>query len=168
MLANNPTLRPTPDRVRETLFNWLSPVIEGAKCLDLYAGSGILGFEALSRGAASVTMVERNRDSVDVLAEQAQVLQAKHINIVCDDALHYLAASTQKFDIVFLDPPFSENLLYRTCESLLNRGHLHPEALVYVEDDHEIDVTAPYTVIKKARAGKVHFMLLGSDPGRMI
>lgn len=167
-MSNNAALRPTSDRVRETLFNWLNPVIEGANCLDLYAGSGVLGFEALSRGAASVTMVEQNRDTVDMLAKQAKALQASQVNIICDDAGNYLIGPTQKFDIVFLDPPFSKNLLQKACETLLNKGHLHSDSLVYVESDSEIAVTAPYTVFKQARAGRVRFMLLGNDLGRKI
>ena len=163
MLSTNPDLRPTPDRVRETLFNWLQPLIEGANCLDLFAGSGALGFEALSRGAASVTMVEQNRKGADSLERQAEILGATGHNIVCKDAINYLSSSTEQFDIVFLDPPFTKNLLQNTCETLLNRGHLGPGARVYVESDSEIAVTLPYTILKQSRAGKVHYALLESD-----
>ena len=158
-------LRPTPDRVRETLFNWLQPVIKGMRCLDLYAGSGALGFEALSRGATSVTMVEKNRGNAETLLKQARTLEAVDVDIVCDDAMHYLASSSARFDLVFVDPPYSKNILQSTCESLLNSGNLRSEALVYVESDGEIASSSAYTVRKRARAGKVHFMLLGISPG---
>jgi 16S rRNA (guanine966-N2)-methyltransferase len=148
--------------VRETLFNWLQPVIEGANCLDLFAGSGVLGFEALSRGAASLTMVEQNRQAVDLLAQQAEILGASGHNIVCKDAIAYLSSSTEQFDIVFLDPPFAKNLLQKTCETLLNKGHLRPGACVYVESDSEIAIAEPHTILKQSRAGKVHYALLES------
>ena len=162
MLSTGPDLRPTPDRVRETLFNWLQPVIEGANCLDLFAGSGALGFEALSRGAASVTMVEQNRKRADLLERQAGILGATGHNIVCNDAINYLSSSTAQFDIVFLDPPFAKNLLQKTCETLLNKGHLRPGARVYAESDSEITIAEPHRVLKQSRAGKVHYALLES------
>jgi 16S rRNA (guanine966-N2)-methyltransferase len=161
-LSANPDLRPTPDRVRETLFNWLQPLIQGANCLDLFTGSGALGFEALSRGAASVTMVEQNRKDADSLKRQAEILGASGHNIVCEEAINYLSSSTEQFDIVFLDPPFTKNLLQKTCETLLNKGHLRSGARVYVESDSEISIAAPYTILKQARAGKVHYALLES------
>lgn len=167
MLSANPDLRPTPDRIRETLFNWLQPVIAGANCLDLFAGSGVLGFEALSRGAARVTLVEQNKKIATSLARQAAALGSTGHDIVCDDALNYLLTSTAQFDIVFLDPPFAKNLLLKTCETLLNRGHLRPRALVYAESDSEITLAEPYTVLKQARAGKVHYVLLESRTERI-
>ncbi|MFT5131870.1 MAG: 16S rRNA (guanine966-N2)-methyltransferase [Gammaproteobacteria bacterium] len=165
-MPENVELRPTPSRVRETLFNWLSPVIDGANCLDLFAGSGALGFEALSRGAARVTMVEQNRNSVNMLVQQSREFQTAGLNIVCDDAMNYLDASVEKFDIVFLDPPFSKNLLQNTCETLLNKGHLGSKALVYLESDGDIAITSAYTISKQGKAGKVHYMLLESSLGR--
>lgn len=160
MLSVDPDIRPTPDRARETLFNWLQPVIEGATCLDLYAGSGVLGFEALSRGAASTTFVEKNKKSAAMLAQQAEKLGSVAHKIVCDDAFNYLSSSSEQFDIVFVDPPFAENLLQNTCETLLNRGHLRSGARVYAESDSAIVVEPPYTILKQARAGKVHYVLL--------
>jgi 16S rRNA (guanine966-N2)-methyltransferase len=159
-LSANPALRPSPDRVRETLFNWLQPIIDGAICLDLYAGSGVLGFEALSRGAASVTMVENDRKCVDQLRQQAGELGSCGHNIVCEDALNYLSTSSDRFDIVFLDPPFTENLLQKTCETLLNKGHLRPGARVYVESADEITGLEAFTLLQRARAGKVYYGLL--------
>jgi 16S rRNA (guanine966-N2)-methyltransferase len=159
----NPDLRPTPDRIRETLFNWLQPVIEGAICLDLYAGSGVLGFEALSRGAAGVTLVEQDKKTAEMLLHQARELGSTGHNVVCDKAENYLSTSTGQFDIVFLDPPFTGNILQKTCETLLNKGHLRSGARVYTESDSELEIAEPYIILKRARAGKVHYMLLECD-----
>lgn len=130
-------LRPTPDRVRETLFNWLQADIAGARCLDLFAGSGALGLEALSRGAVHVTLVEHNRlaaqrlrDNLGLLGEQdvAAVLQS--------DARRLLAtAPSQPYDIVFLDPPFADALLPRVVRQLEENGWLKSPAMIYVEQD---------------------------------
>jgi len=134
----------------------------------LYAGSGALGLEALSRGAAGVTMVEQSRNSVDGLLQMAKELQTTELKIICDKAENFLSTSGKKFDIVFLDPPFSNNLLQKTCESLRNKGHLHTDALVYLESDREIAVTAPYAFFKQARAGNVHYALLKNSSGRKM
>ncbi|MCP4698125.1 MAG: 16S rRNA (guanine(966)-N(2))-methyltransferase RsmD, partial [Gammaproteobacteria bacterium] len=122
-VADKPGLRPTPDRLRETLFNWLAPCITGARCLDLFAGSGALGIEAASRGAARVVLLERDADCARNLAQQRELLAARHIQVICGDALQFLkdgaasAGSLEKkrqkagpdkqaiFDIIFLDPP---------------------------------------------------------------
>ncbi len=141
----------------------MQPVIAGANCLDLFAGSGALGFEALSRGAASATLVEQNKPAAAMLTRQAEMLEATGCRIVCDDAFSFLCCSNEAFDIVFLDPPFAENLLQRTCETLLNKGHLGPGARIYAESDGDIVIAAPYTMLKQARAGKVHYALL--QPG---
>ncbi|MCL5669117.1 MAG: 16S rRNA (guanine(966)-N(2))-methyltransferase RsmD, partial [Gammaproteobacteria bacterium] len=128
------TLRPTPDRVRETLFNWLAPVITGAHCLDLYAGSGALGFEALSRGASGVVLVDSDARAVAQLREHARVLQASGAEIIQADALAYLAAPPLRaFDIVFLDPPFRQNLLAPACAALEKHGWLKSGGYVYLE-----------------------------------
>ncbi len=97
---------------------------------------------------------------------RAQELGAIEHHVVCDDAMDYLGASTERFDIVFLDPPFAKNLLQKACEVLRNKGHLRPGARVYVEDNNEIAVAAPYTILKQARAGKVYYALLESSLGR--
>ena len=165
-IANEADLRPSPARVRETLFNWLQPYIGGAHCLDLFAGSGALGFEALSRGAASVTMVEQSRTCIEMLKKQANTLQAEDLEIVEEEAMTYLDASNGGFDIVFLDPPFSKNLLPGACESLLNKGHLRPDAFVYVESDNKINSAERFEISKQARAGNVYYALLQSEPGR--
>lgn len=125
-------LRPTPDRVRETLFNWLAPVVEGSRCLDLFAGSGALGFEAASRGAADVVMVERDAAVAKHLREQQQHLNAAQIQVVQADALQFLAGAARPFEIVLLDPPFGQDLL-RPVLAALAQGWLAPRAYLYME-----------------------------------
>ncbi len=160
-------LRPTPDRVRETLFNWLGPVIDGAVCLDLFAGSGALGFEALSRGAGKLLMVENSPVLVRQLKLQAQQLVvAEELEIYCADALQWLRTSPSKFDIVFLDPPFHENLLAGACELLVNKGHLRAGAFVYVETGSEFNINENnFQLVKQSHAGQVQYMLLKFDEG---
>lgn len=128
-----PGMRPTPDRVRETLFNWLGTEVEGAACLDLFAGSGSLGFEAASRGAAKVTMIEVDVAVVRHLRGQARRLGAVGVDIVQADALRWLRSTSDRFDIVFLDPPFTSVLLEHSCQCLATSGCLAPGALLYVE-----------------------------------
>ena len=121
-------LRPTPDRVRETLFNWLGQRLDGLACLDLFAGSGALGFEALSRGARRVVMVERDRAVAAALRASAKELGASGADIVEGDSLKYLERSAERFDVVFLDPPFASDLAARALEALPPR--LNPGARV--------------------------------------
>ena len=156
-----PGLRPTPDRVRETLFNWLGQNLAGRHCLDLYAGSGALGFEALSRGAASVTMVERAPRVCRALQDNAVLLGARDLNVVCGDALEFLAGVpvSTRFDVVFLDPPFgagiSEGLWPRVLERLSGEG------LAYLESDARFAGHPRLEILKYGRAGAVHYHLLG-------
>jgi len=126
-------IRPTPDRVRETLFNWLAPVVEGSRCLDLFAGSGALGLEALSRGAAKVTFVERERESVERLRETVEALAPERGAVVQAEALAWLAGTPATFDIVFLDPPFDSDVLAESMTALESRGWLAPGASIYIE-----------------------------------
>ena len=156
-------MRPTPDRVRETLFNWLQPYIDGAVCLDLYAGSGVLGFEALSRGAAQTVMVEQDRLSVTNLERHATILGAQSCQVINNDAVRFLNEQYKQYNLVFLDPPFGKNLLLKACEILKNKGHLQPGARVYVESESEFVPPQPYTIEKQGRVGNVHFALLVSD-----
>ncbi|MCU0973474.1 MAG: 16S rRNA (guanine(966)-N(2))-methyltransferase RsmD, partial [Burkholderiales bacterium] len=114
-------LRPSPDRVRETLFNWLGHDLTGLACLDLYAGSGALGFEAASRGAARVLMVERDRVVARALRENAARLAATQVEVVQADALAHLRHDTRMYDVVFLDPPFSEDLLPAVLPAVIDR-----------------------------------------------
>jgi 16S rRNA (guanine966-N2)-methyltransferase len=127
-------LRPTSERIRETLFNWLSPRIDGARCLDLFAGTGALGFEALSRGAGSVVFVEQSRIACDHLQSGIRLLQAEDASIMQTDALQYLARSDlPSFDIVFLDPPFADNATGELCRLLKQSGCLARDARIYIE-----------------------------------
>ncbi|HHM06167.1 MAG TPA: 16S rRNA (guanine(966)-N(2))-methyltransferase RsmD [Gammaproteobacteria bacterium] len=158
-----PGLRPTPDRVRETLFNWLQADLPGARCLDLFAGSGVLGFEALSRGAAAVTLVERDVRAVRVLRDQARMLEAEGAAIVRAVAQDFLRGAPRPFDIVFLDPPYAGQVLPR-CIALLHRGAwLAPCAWVYLECSGRAplpELPPPWRVYRSRRAGEVGYHLL--------
>ncbi len=154
-------LRPTPDRTRETLFNWLVGRIDGTRCLDLFAGSGALGFEALSRGAAHCTFVERDPHAVRALHTNRERLAATDCSIVKAEALAYLRKATSKWDIVFLDPPFDAMLISDCLALLLSRSLLADDARIYVE--HRRTATpdlAPFTVLKSTRAGDSAAVLL--------
>lgn len=155
-------LRPTSDRVRETLFNWLQPVIEGARCLDLFAGSGALGFEAASRGARQVVMVEKNPMVAAQLKRNAELLGAKGVEIVIDDASSRLQRETASFDIVFIDPPFAGRMLDRTVQPLIDNGLLNEGAYVYLENDAKDKFpTLPpeLELTREKQAGQVHYAL---------
>ena len=128
-----PGLRPTPDRVRETLFNWLAPTIRGARCLDLFAGSGSLGFEALSRGAAEVVFVERDPAVARYLETLLAELAPGEGRVLRADAGGWLAGPPDAFDVVFLDPPFDVEVLPALLEQLVTGGWLAAGARVYVE-----------------------------------
>ena len=153
-------LRPTPERVRETVFNWLAPRIEGAACLDLYAGSGALGFEALSRGAAGVALVEADRGAAAALRRNRALLRAEAAEIIEADALRWLRRrhNPAGYDIVFLDPPFQAGLLRRSCELLLAGGCLRTPAYLYAEAAAEWAHPRLRT-LKSARAGRVCYGL---------
>ena len=153
-----PGLRPTPDRVRETLFNWLGQDLAGLACLDLFAGSGALGFEAASRGAARVVLVERDRAAVEELERNRAALDAVQVSVMRGDAAAYLASGSVRFDVVFLDPPFRQNALPAILAKLPPR--LEPGARVYVESDAPVEATGPWTELKRARAGQVSYQLL--------
>lgn len=155
-------LRPTPDRVRETLFNWLQPVILGARCLDLFAGSGALGFEALSRGAAHVVFVDRDRDVTRHLATLASQLRTTDATIEMADATAFLEREPQTFDIVFLDPPYASNALADVCRRLAG-GWVAPGGHVYLEapaDTGLPTLPATWSVHRTKRAGQVGYHLL--------
>ena len=157
-VASRPGLRPTPDRVRETLFNWLGQHLAGLACLDLFAGSGALGFEAASRGAAHVVMVERDRAVVALLRQNRAALGATNVEIIDGDAFDYVKHASARFDLVFLDPPFRQNAvpaLLAVLPRLLN-----PHALAYVEGEKPVDATPAWHERKRARAGQVSFQLL--------
>ena len=156
-------LRPTPDRVRETLFNWLAPTIVGSRCLDLFAGSGALGFEALSRGAAEVVFVERDAKVTRTLAEQSERFDKDRTAVVHADAGEWLTTSPTAFDVVFLDPPYEQALAPLLAQ--LASGWLRPQGLVYVErgSPAEMDRVEEWgSLYRRARAGNVHYGLLES------
>lgn len=155
-------LRPTPDRVRETLFNWLRDVIDGARCLDLFAGSGALGFEALSRGAVSVVMVDRHPDVIRTLQDNARLLDAGDASFVNGDGLAFVSQpAPARFDIVFLDPPFALDLWQRCCEQLEQHGWLAPVAWIYLETPATLAPPLPahWELLRSQRAGQVGYHL---------
>ena len=164
-VATRPDLRPTPDRVRETLFNWLGQRLDGRACLDLYAGSGALGFEAASRGAARVVMVENDRAALAALRRSRGLLAADAVEIVAADASAYLARGGERFDVVFLDPPFRQNALPALLGALPPR--LAAGARVYLEAAQPVDVPGvpgSWRELKRARAGQVSVQLLAWEP----
>ena len=160
--ADIPDLRPTPDRVRETLFNWLQETIAGARCLDLFAGSGALGFEALSRGAREVVALELDGKAVAAIRQNAKLLQTEGMQLVQKNVLEWLQhnAEAQRFDVVFLDPPYSAGL-YESCLRLLHEhGWLAPRAYVYLEADEDLErlkLPAGWELIRSKRAGGVYY-----------
>ena len=154
-------MRPTPDRVRETLFNWLQDRVAGARCLDLFAGSGALGLEALSRGAAAVTFVESDRNAARGLHELLAAWGAPQGRVREGDALRLLAGPSQPMDLVFLDPPFAAGLLTPVAAALANGGWLANGALVYVEHaaDERWQPPAQWQLLKSGAAGAVGYHL---------
>ena len=154
-------LRPTPDRVRETLFNWLQGTIAGARCLDLYAGSGALGIEALSRGAREAVFVERERAVAAGLRRSLATLAGagdKRARVVCGDAFAFLAGEPSAFDAVFLDPPFAQGRLSELCTLLDARGWLAPRAVMYLESaarGQPPALPAGWRLARHTRAGEV-------------
>ena len=155
-------LRPTPDRVRETLFNWLSPYITGAHCLDLYAGSGALGFEALSRGARSCYFIDNNKQVQAALASSVQALNCEdRANVMLADSASAITLD-RSIDLVFLDPPFASQLLAGTLDWLLKSPSIHPETLIYIESPKGHELPAyNLSVIKEKAAGEVISRLVG-------
>jgi len=152
-------LRPTPDRVRETLFNWLGQELDGWHCLDLFAGSGALGFEAASRGAANVVLVEQSPKVVEALRANAEMLQnPPEIKIIRADALQYLASKPAKFDLIFLDPPFKKGWIPR-LEPILG-GVTKDDAALYVEAENHIESLGDWRTERHGKAGEVHYHLL--------
>jgi 16S rRNA (guanine966-N2)-methyltransferase len=151
-------LRPTPERVRQTLFNWLGQELHGKACLDLFAGSGALGFEAASRYAASVTMVEQNPAVHRALADNVALLKARQVRLLRMDALQFLAQDTQPFDVILLDPPFGQGWLEKLLPLLAS--HLAPEGVVYVESESPLHDGPDWQVYKHGKAGNVHYHLL--------
>jgi 16S rRNA (guanine966-N2)-methyltransferase len=151
-------LRPTPDRVRETLFNWLGQDLTGENCLDLFAGSGALGFEAASRGARQVVMVERDAQIFRALQTTHTMLGAAQVELVQADALAFLQSDARRYDVVFLDPPYHLDLLPRLLRLLPSR--LEGGSRVYLESDQLAELPEGYEVLRQSRAGRVHGLLI--------
>lgn len=172
-------LRPTTDRIRETVFNWLNPYIAGSHCLDCFAGSGVLGLEALSRGAADVVFIENNRQSwgnlkrnLDMLKQGDGGAATDRARLYHEDAVRYLQSLSEgkgtssrsdpsRFDLVFLDPPFHKNLLSQCCSLLDSSGCLAEDAIIYVEHaiDEAVELPASWDCVKQKVAGQVAYKL---------
>ena len=160
-------LRPTPERVRQTLFNWLGQDLTGLRCLDLFAGTGVMGFEALSRGASAVTMVEKSNLACAALHTNKSLLNATAANIVQQDALQFLAQNSQSYQLIFLDPPYNKDWLAQIMPQLASR--LHADGRLYVEAEFALDEAqqagsqpflAGWQVLKQSKAGNVFYHLL--------
>ena len=164
-------IRPSPDRVRETLFNWLQQPIVGARCLDLFAGSGALGLEALSRGAAHVTFVDREPQIGRHLSQTLERLGSRDATVVVEDAQRFLLCPPDRFDIVFLDPPF-ESAVLEQVGARLQQGWLAPDAYIYVEcpADRSLGaLPAQWAVQRTKQAGQVGYHLLrANDPAKEV
>jgi len=154
-------LRPTPDSVRETVFNWLSPHLHQAKCLDLFAGSGALGLEAASRGAENVVLVEMHKTCCAQLKDNVALLDAKQVMIHCADALDWMASCTQQFDIVFVDPPYDSGLVERSLNRLIRYRLLRPEARIYIECSAQEapTISEQWAVLRQKKAGQICYGL---------
>ena len=158
-----PGLRPTPDRVRETLFNWLAPTIQGARVLDAFTGSGALFLEALSRGASTGVAIDANTDAVNNLRRNLAVLQCDDAEVLRVDSLHYLSNQTEQgFDIVLLDPPFHQDLLLSACQLLEDNNWLNKDAWIYTESEQapsSLGVPSTWRLHREKHTGQVHYAL---------
>ena len=153
-------LRPTPDRVRETLFNWLMNTIRDARCLDAFAGSGALGFEAFSRGASKVVLIEQAPAACTNLQKIALSFNSPKLSVIKKDACIYMQQTKEQFDLIFLDPPFSQNHLPECITILENSSVLAPNGLLYLESPHEISLAPEiWEQIKLKKAGQVVYGL---------
>ena len=158
-----PGLRPTPDRVRETLFNWLAPTIQGARVLDAFTGSGALFLEGLSRGASTGVAIDANTDAVNNLRRNLAVLQCDDAQVLRMDSLHYLSNQTEQgFDIVLLDPPFHQDLLLSACQLLEDNNWLNKGAWIYTESEQapsSLGVPSTWRLHREKHTGQVHYAL---------
>lgn len=162
---DSPGLRPTPDRVRETLFNWLEPVIVNARCLDLYCGSGALGFEALSRGAQTVTFVDNAPKVIAQIKSNADWLGCTGAQIISANALDWLNLQSDNvlsgYDIIFLDPPFRQDLLFNACKLINERQLIKPQGHIYLEAErgHALKLPENWRIHRHKKAGNIDFYL---------
>ena len=165
-------LRPTTDRIRETVFNWLQPYIHQSRCLDLFAGSGVLGFEALSRGASELVFIEKNKKTTNRLRDNISRLKAENATVYNQDALAWLQSARaekhckERFDLVFLDPPFHAGLLTQSCMLLDSSGCLAEDAIIYAEHNTGTDIEVPenWLALKEKTAGQVVYRLFENRP----
>lgn len=161
-----PGLRPTSDRVRETLFNWLMPVIEGSRCLDLFAGTGALGIEAASRGAREVVLVEHDARLARALESQLERLRVPEARVVAVTAESFLRGAATPYDIVFLDPPFARDLWHAVAEALEQGGWLSERAQIYVESPRDLAPALParWQLWREGATGEVRYALYRRAP----
>ena len=156
-------LRPTPERVRQTVFNWLGQDLTGKTCLDLFAGTGAFGFEALSRNAKNVVMVENSGAAYQALLQNQQLLNAKNSQIFRQDVLVFLSQNTQQFDVIFCDPPYHKDWLNKILPTL--NQHLSPNGMLYIEAEFALDsseLLGSWQLIKQNKAGNVYYHLLSA------
>ena len=162
-VADVPGLRPTSERIRETVFNWLAPTIHGARCLDLFAGTGALGLEALSRGAGEVVFVEKSAVAAGAIRASADTLEATGAEVRQVDALDFLQAEdNEHFDVIFLDPPFATDMLGDLCRLLDKSSLIGVGSLVYLEDDRarpQTELPSGWRLLKSKSAGSVRYSL---------
>lgn len=151
-------LRPTPDRVRQTVFNWLGQDLTGKACLDLFAGTGALGFEAMSRNASRVTMLELAKTPFQALQQNCRLLEAALIDLQQTDAMQFLQQNRQMFDVIFCDPPYRKDWLPRLLPLL--QAHLAAGGWLYVEAEYALKSDAHWQVVKSGKAGQVYYHLL--------
>ena len=158
-----PGLRPTPDRIRETLFNWLQEKIVGARCLDLFSGTGALAFEALSRGASEVIMVESNPKTAKSLKETAKDLDSDRHRIECFDVLSWPKNDLKNFDIIFIDPPFGCGYVEKCCHIIIEQALLKVNGMVYIESEKNISIPLLFKVNKMTQTEQVQSTLVEFD-----
>ena len=151
-------LRPSPERVRQTVFNWLGQDMTSRCCLDIFAGTGVFGFEALSRNAKSVVMVEFSKQAAKSLSQNQTLLKAENCQILNMDAMQFLASNQQKFDLIFCDPPYQKQWLDQLLPIL--GEHLADDGILYAEAECKIESNADWEVLKQSKAGNVYYHLL--------
>ena len=161
-VAGVPGLRPTPDRVRETVFNWLGQTLDGWAVLDLFAGSGALGLEAASRGAGRVDLVERDRRAAQALCDSVAELDAANVEIHCGDALKFAASNGRRYDLVFLDPPYKLGLIDQVAAHL--DSLVAEDGWLYVEAERPMEHVGSFKAVKRGRAGQVYYQLMRRSP----
>lgn len=158
-------LRPTASRTRETLFNWLQPIIQGSDCLDLFAGSGVLGFEAVSRGAAQADLIEMDRQVVAHLQQQVLRLQARQVSVIHQAAQEFISQTHQQYDVVFIDPPFHQIDLVNLLTQLHTRQIVKADAKIYVEAPKQClpdKLPANWVWQRQSQAGEVEYGLIST------